>query len=37
MTKQQAKRLKKNDWVWAYKIGTHGDCFDPEEFTPIHC
>ena len=37
MTKQQAKQLKKNDWVWAYKIGIHGDCFDPTEFTPIHC
>lgn len=37
MTKQQAKKLKENDWVWAYKIGVHGDCFDSEEFTPIHC
>ena len=37
MTKQQAKQLKAKDWVWAYKIGVHGDCFDPTEFTPIHC
>ena len=37
MTKKEAKQLKKNDWVWAYKIGVHGDCFDSEEFTPIHC
>ena len=37
MTKQQAKKLKENDWVWAYKIGVHKDCFDSEEFTPIHC
>lgn len=37
MTQKQAKKLKDRDWVWAYKIGTHGECFDDEEFTPIRC
>lgn len=37
MTKKEAKNLKKDNWVWAYKIGVHGGYFDSEEFTPIHC
>ena len=37
MTKQQAKKLKKNDWVWTYKVGMYGLCWDTEAFTPLHC
>ena len=37
MTRQQAKKLKDNDWVWTYKIGMHGGCCDTEAFTPLRC
>lgn len=31
MTKEQAKKLKVNDWVWAYKVN------GSEDMPPTHC